>query len=90
MPDIDLTIPDFLLHENSSSAQLTPEQEARVKQLLAEARSIIPRRRGRQRFDLPQQIEPKGRELLKQIEKDKAERQAARFKELRERRHRHA
>lgn len=75
-------IPDFLRAENSAKAKLTPEQEEWLKDWLGRVR---PSRRCRQRFDLPKNIEPAGRALLKQIEKDKKERQRERIKELRER-----
>ena len=72
-------IPDFLRVENRKN--LAPEAAAGVS-----ARQPAPARRcRRQRHDLPKTMEPASWALLKQIERDKREKLAAKFKALRER-----
>ena len=74
-------IPDFLLVANRT--ELSPEQQARLNERLKAAGHA--KRKKRQRFDLPKTREGPAWALLKQIEKDKADKQAERFRRLRER-----
>lgn len=74
-------IPAFLRVENRT--ELTEEQQARLDERMAKVR---PPRRTRHDFNVPKNIEPAGRALLREIQKEKAAKQAARLAMLKERR----
>jgi hypothetical protein len=76
MPDI----PDFLRVENRAQLRALPLPQWFVDALKR------PRVGRRARHDLPRSVEPAGLKLLKEIERERDEKQKARFAVLKERR----
>ena len=74
-------IPSFLRVENTASAG----DDASVKARMAVKKPPCRRRSPRPRYDLPKTMDATAWALLKQIERAKAEKQAAKFRQLRER-----